>query len=62
MMFLGIAAAVIVGVVAWRILASSKATSRQNESSPEETLEQGYARDEIDNVELERRMKTLHQS
>jgi uncharacterized membrane protein len=62
MMLLWIAAAVGVGVLAWRFLISSKESPAQGEQSPEETLKQRYARGEIDDVEFERRMKALHQS
>ncbi len=58
MMFFGIAVAVLVAVVAWRVL--GKGSAAMGESSPEDVLRQRYARGEIDEAELERRVNALH--
>ncbi len=62
MMFVSIAAAIILGLVAWRLLSSSNATWARGEPTPEEALKQRFARGEIDEIEYERRMKVLHPS
>jgi uncharacterized membrane protein len=62
MMFLGIAAAIAVAVLAWRVFESSEAKPVREQTSPEETLKRRYARGEIDESEFERRMKVLDQS
>jgi uncharacterized membrane protein len=62
MMFVGVGAAVVLGFVAWRVLASTKPNGARGEQSPEEALKQRFARGEIDEIEFERRMGVLHPS
>ena len=55
-----IALLVLVGVVAWGIVSTSKAQRPRNDAEEEEQLKQQKARGEINDVEFSRRMAALH--
>lgn len=62
MMIVWIGAAVLLGIITWRVFAASRSPrSRKGPSStPEDVLRERYARGEIDDAEYERRMSALH--